>query len=364
MTFIERAGLLEDVIEAGFQYKNGAAFLWKDHRFAFDFRQKFTKGWGTTYQVQRAPFDKLLADGAAKQGADIRYGHEAVGVDVSDEMPTVTVRSPEETYTLRGKFLVDASGYGRVLPKFLNLETTPPLPPRRAMFTHIEDNIGWHAMDLPGVPFEREKIRITVHPAMRDVWYWLIPFSNGRTSFGVVGGQEQINDLKGNDPMQLKAWADQAPDLARLLKDAKWDTPVRELIGYSKNVKNVCGNGNWCLLGNSGEFLDPVFSSGVTIAFKSADLAMSVLNRQLDGEQVDWIEDYAKPLQKGVDVFQEYVQAWYDGRLQDLIFMENKLPRVVEMISAVLAGYAWDEQNPFVARAAKKLTSTHELLAM
>ena len=60
MQYLEEAGMLQDVVEAGFQYKNGAAFAKGDMRTEFDFRDKFTPGWGTTYQVQRASFELLV----------------------------------------------------------------------------------------------------------------------------------------------------------------------------------------------------------------------------------------------------------------------------------------------------------------
>ena len=76
-------------------------------------------------------------------------------------------------------------------------------------------------------------------------------------------------------------------ETGHLLKDAEWDTPARQIVGYSANVKSLWGKG-FALLGNAGEFLDPVFSSGVTIAFKSASLATQCLAREFAGEAVDW----------------------------------------------------------------------------
>ena len=73
MEYIEAAGLLQDVVEAGFQYKNGAAFVHGDARTAFDFRKKFSPGWGTTYQVQRADFDNVLARGAERVLDDLQF---------------------------------------------------------------------------------------------------------------------------------------------------------------------------------------------------------------------------------------------------------------------------------------------------
>ena len=85
MEYIEEAGMLKAVVEAGFQYKNGAAFAHGERRTHFDFRDKFSTGWGTTYQVQRADFDKVLADEAERMDATVRYRHEVLAVDVRSD---------------------------------------------------------------------------------------------------------------------------------------------------------------------------------------------------------------------------------------------------------------------------------------
>ncbi|MCV5343217.1 hypothetical protein OFC87_40440, partial [Escherichia coli] len=72
---------------------------------------------------------------------------------------------------------------------------------------------------------------------------------------------------------------------------------------------------NYALLGNAGEFLDPVFSSGVTIAMKSAEFAADCVVRQLNGEKVDWQEEYSQRLMVGVNTFRTYVEGWYNGTL-------------------------------------------------
>lgn len=358
MEYIEAAGMLQDVVEAGFQFKNGAAFACDTKYAYFDFRQKFTPGWGTTYQVQRGPFDKVLADAAARMGADIRYHHAVTAVDVDGDRPVVTVRpNSGEDYQITGEFLLDASGYGRVLPRLLDLDIPSGLPVRQAIFTHIEDRIAQNTE----ADFDRDKILISVPPDETDVWFWLIPFSNGRSSIGVVGRREQFDARDGRE--QLLERVRRTPNLARLLKEAVWDTPVRQIVGYSANVKALYGR-HFALLGNTTEFLDPVFSSGVTIAFKSSDLAVKALLRQLAGAPVDWEREYAAPLMVGVETFRAFVTAWYDRRLQDIIFAPNKTPEVERMVSAVLAGYAWDEENPFVAKPERRLASVQAACAL
>ncbi|OAM31624.1 hypothetical protein A7P96_04890 [Eikenella sp. NML03-A-027] len=81
MEFIEEAGFLSAVeAEPSFQFKNGAAFTWGSRYTYFDFTDKFTPGPGTTYQVRRGIFDKILIDEAAKQGADVRFGHAVITI--------------------------------------------------------------------------------------------------------------------------------------------------------------------------------------------------------------------------------------------------------------------------------------------
>ena len=354
MAYIEEAGMLQDVVEVGFQYKNGAAFAKGELRTEFDFRDKFSPGWGTTYQVQRGQFDKVLADAAEKAGAQIRYRHTVIAVDVSGEQPQVTARSPEgEEYIVQARFLLDASGFARILPRMLDLERPSDFPVRGALFTHIEDRIAREDMD-------RNKILISVHPEHQDVWFWTIPFSNGRCSQGVVATPEFLARYQGTEVERLRAIIAETPSLAHVLRQAVWDTPGRSITGYSANVTALWGKG-FALLGNAGEFLDPVFSSGVTIAFTSSSLAARCIERCFKGEAVDWQKEYAEPLQAGVNTFRAFVSGWYEGSFQDVIFHEEHNPEIRRMISSILAGYAWDVRNPYVAEPQRRLNVLHQV---
>lgn len=353
MAFIEEAGMLDAVVNAGFQFKNGASFAYRDQRTEFNFEDKFSDGIGTTFQVQRGRFDELLANEAARMGVDIRWRMEVTAVDFSGAQPKLTVREPSGDITVHeADFILDASGFGRILPRLLDLESPSGFPVRKALFGHIEDRID-------GALFDRNKIRITVHPEHKDVWYWLIPFSNGRSSVGVVAEADFY--LRWDDnKTALQDIINQDDSLRALLKNAVFDDSINAITGYSANVKSLHGKG-YALLGNAGEFLDPVFSSGVTIAMKSASLATAVLDRQFKQEAVDWQNDYALPLQRGVDTFRVFVDAWYDGRFQDVIFHQNQQPEVKAMICSILAGYAWDEANPYVKNARSRLDTLVEL---
>ena len=62
-----------------------------------------------------------------------------------------------------------------------------------------------------------------------------------------------------------------------------------------------------------------------------------------------------------IDTFRTFVTAWYDGRFQDVIFSEKRQAKVTAMISAILAGYAWDQANPYVAEPERRLNVLREL---
>ncbi|OPA94582.1 MULTISPECIES: NAD(P)/FAD-dependent oxidoreductase [Pseudomonas] len=354
--FIEEAGMLDAVQAAGFQVKTGAAFAWGERYNAFDFSDTFSNGKPTTFQVQRGEFDKLLADQAALQGVEIRYGQTIVGVDLKGETRYLHVRRENGSeYHLKAKFVLDASGYGRVLPRLLDLEAPSNFPVRQAVFTHIEDRI-----EHPG--FDRSKILVTTHPTKRDIWFWTIPFSNGRCSVGVVAAKEHFDGRDTDLDACLRGFIDETPSLAGVLQNAVWDTPARTIGGYSANVKTLHGPG-FALLGNAAEFLDPVFSSGVTIAMRSASMAAGLLDRQLKGETVDWQTEFAEPLKRGVDTFRCYVEGWYAGTFQDVIFHIGGSPEIKTMISSILAGYAWDERNPFVSEPKRRLRMLSQICA-
>lgn len=346
MGILEEAGLLRPVVEAGFQHKNGAAFRRAHREATFDFRHKSSPGWATTYQVVRADFDKVLIDAVAARGVPVHYRHEVLSADPGASGIALRGRAPEGDFAVKARFALDATGFGRLLPRLLDLETPSGLPMRMAWFTHIRDGMAPGKMD-------REKILVSVHPKEKDIWYWLIPFAGGRCSLGVVAEPRLLEHVKKADPAGgetawLKAMVAETPTLAELLSGAEWDTPARTLQGYSANVKSLYGP-SYALLGNAGEFLDPVFSSGVTIAMRSAQLSAPLVARHLAGGSVDWRSEYEVPLRQGVDAFRSFVESWYRGGFQDVIFYEKPQPEVKAMICSILAGYAWDRNNPYVA---------------
>jgi flavin-dependent dehydrogenase len=135
----------------------------------------------------------------------------------------------------------------------------------------------------------------------------------------------------------------------------------RMLESWSSTTDRFYGEG-FVLTGNVTEFLDPVFSSGVTLATVSSQLAAGLVIRKLKDEQVDWEAEYTLPMMQGVDTFRSYVNTWYDGTLDTIFFADNQDPLIKSQICSVLAGYVWDLENPYVKNHKTALTKLASII--
>ena len=352
MENLDRAGLLETIKGGGFQEKFGAKFVRDETVCDFDFSNQYSEGWTWTWQVKRADFDHLLAQETEKKGVSIDYDAAVTAVKFHEDgsSETKVERAGGQTYTVKAKYIVDASGYGRVLPRLLDLDLPSDFPKRMSFFCHLQDDNR-----PPG--YDGNRITIVVYK--QDVWMWVIPFSDGTTSVGLVGNPEVIEKFDGTLEEQYAQWLQEVPWIkGRFTIDDRKFEP-KKIMGYSSTVKQFYGKG-YVLTGNSTEFLDPVFSSGVTLATESGALSATLIAKELRGEEVNWEEEYSDYIKRGVDVFRTFVSTWYDGTLQKILFAPNHNPELKSQICSVLAGYVWDESNPFVkkhARAVKALAN-------
>jgi flavin-dependent dehydrogenase len=358
MEALTEAGFLDAVKERGFQEKFGAKFVKNGRICDYFFADQFTPGWEWTWQVPRAEFDKILADTVAAMGVPVCYESAVTNIVFKGQESVTTVEDTNGDKTeIEARFIIDGSGYGRVIPKLFNLDKPSNLPPRRALFTHVVD--VKRLMDE-----EPNRITIVVHQP--GVWIWVIPFSSGITSVGFVGNPEFFSEYKGTDEEILRELISTQPYLCERLKDVEFVFDPRVLQSWSVTTNQFWGEG-FVLTGNVTEFLDPIFSSGVTLATTSSQKAAHLVIRKLNGEAVDWEEEYTKYLLQGVNTFRSYVNAWYEGTLDTIFFSAKQNLRFKKMICSVLAGYVWDLDNPFVRNhdtALQKLARTIESEAL
>lgn len=339
---LEIAGMIDPVNDAGFQYKDGAHFVCGDLREVFRFEEKSAHGPFHAWEVKRAHFDWILATEAEKRGVEISYRTKVLSWERRGDTTVLGCSRDGESFHVSSRFLADASGFGRVMAKLANLEYPSDLPLRRAMFRHIRHKVT-------ATEFDPNQITIAQAAMRLPYWFWLIPFSDGTASFGLVGDRTERDD-----EAVFQAHVDTVPLLREWLADAEPVTNIQTISGYSRNVKRLFGD-RFVLLGNAAEFIDPIFSSGVAIACRSAVTAAPLIERELSGDSVDWLREYEKPMRGGVSVFHTFVEAWYEGTLSRIIYARAKEKEYKRHICSILAGYAWDPANPFARGSVAKL---------
>ena len=206
---------------------------------------------------------------------------------------------------------------------------------------------------------EPNRITIVVHEP--GVWIWVIPFSSGITSVGFVGDPAFFKKYEGSDEQQLRTLIASQPYLAERLKDVELVFPPRVLESWSTTTDTFYGDG-FVLTGNVTEFLDPIFSSGVTLATVSSQIAAKLVIRKLNGDKIDWQKEYTEQMMQGVNTFRSYVMAWYEGTLDTIFFSERQDIEIKNKICSVLAGYVWDTSNTYVKDHATALTKLAKLI--
>ncbi len=356
MDHFEEVDLLDCLISKGFEVKKGARFIRKDTVCEFDFSKKHTDGYNWTWQAPRADFDKTLTDELEQRGIDISFKHEVLDVQfIKDGTSISTVKlSNDYHYKIKAKFIIDASGFGRVLPRLLNLDKPSKIPQHSSIFSHVKD---------VNRPKGREGTLITFDVIDKDCWLWVIPFSNGNTSIGYVCTTDFLNRFKGSATEILQEMLKLSDYYYERFKEMDFLFKPVIIRNHSKSVKQLYGNG-YVLTGNSAEFLDPVFSSGVTFATESGLLAAKLIAKALNGEVVDWDTSYSNYIKEGVTVFGTYVKEWYTGNLQTIFFEGETNPEIKKQICAVLAGYVWDKSNPFVKNHNRLLPTLAHVIRM
>ena len=353
MEALTEAGFVDAVKERGFQEKYGAKFVKNGNVCDYFFADQFTPGWSWTWQVPRAEFDKILADEVQKMGVPVSYETTVTNIvfNGSDSVTTVEDINGDQSQ-IEAKFIIDGSGYGRVIPKLFNMDKPSNLPTRKALFSHFVD--AKRSMDD-----EPNRITIIVHEP--GIWIWVIPFSNGITSLGFVGDPSFFKKYQGTSDEILREMISTQPHLSKRFKEAEMAFETKILESWSSTTEKFYGEG-FVLTGNVTEFLDPVFSSGVTLATVSSQTAAHLVIKKLNGQAIDWENEYTEVMMQGVNTFRSYVMAWYEGTLDTIFFAKEQDLKIKNMICSVLAGYVWDTTNPYVKNHASGLKKLARLI--
>lgn len=326
---VEELGLADKVRRLPHVPKRGAEFGMGDDpatsRFTFD--QGLLPGFPTV-NLERAPFDALLLAEARAAGAEVR---ESITVDRILELADGAVAVSAAGQTLRARYLLDASGHGAVVGRHLG--TRRPVPDRDlhkvAYFGHFED--------VARLPAPEDG-----HPGIimcEEGWFWLIALDDRRTSVGFVAHPDLVKRV-GVPANRMLAWAVARCPVVRDRMAAARGEPTNDVLAdFSYTCRPYAGPG-YFLIGDAAAFLDPIFSTGVTLAMMSAVEAARHTLQILRGQASPAAarRDYIRYIDAGSRPLWRLIRRFYQHSFRELFLNGTGPLQVHRAVISILAG--------------------------
>jgi len=287
-----------------------------------------------TYQVCRQEFDRILLDRAREVGVDVREGWNVSTFEFAPDAAILDVASRDDavaTGRLRVRALVDATGRGGLIARKFNLRTDEPRLANIAVFSHYTN--------VPRLEGSRpDDIRLI---ARSDAgWFWLIPISKELTSVGVVLPVRLYRRLATGSPEDtLNSAISDTPLVADLMCKARREWPVRVEKDFSYSASAYAGD-RWILAGDAGFFLDPVFSTGVSVAMESGIEAAAELHRALmrNDFSASSFAAFSRRHRKRFKTFRRFVVGFYTPQFRDIFFSPEPPSLIFRSVVTILAG--------------------------
>ncbi len=325
-------GVAERIAAANFPEKWGARLLTHDGQSGrgVNFAEVTEVRRPQTYQVPRAEFDRILLERARELGVDVREGVRVTACELAPDAAILDFAN-DAPGRVRVRAMVDATGRNGMLARKFNLRTDEPLLANIAIFAHYANvpRLG------DGCPND---IRIV---ARNDSgWFWLIPISSELMSVGVVLPRNLYMQMpEGSPEERLAAAIADTPVVAELMRDARREWPVRVEKDFSYSASKYAGD-RWILAGDAGSFLDPVFSTGVSIAMESGIEAANELDRAAKRNDFSArsFAAFSRRQRKRFQTFRRFVIGFYTPQFRDLFFRPNPPQLLFRSVVTILAG--------------------------
>jgi flavin-dependent dehydrogenase len=286
-----------------------------------------------TYQVCREEFDRILLKRAREVGVDVREACNVITCEFAADAAILDVASRVDTATrrVRVRALVDATGRGGLIARKFNLRTEEPRLANVAIYSHYTN--------VPRLEGPRpDDIRLI---ARDDAgWFWLIPISKELTSVGVVLPKALYRRLANGSPEEtLNGTISDTPIVAELMREARREWPVRVEKDFSYSASAYAGH-RWILAGDAGSFLDPVFSTGVSIAMESGIEAATELHRALARNDFSAASfaAFSRRQRKRFETFRRFVVGFYTPQFRDVFFSPEPPRLIFRSVATMLAG--------------------------
>ena len=363
-----------DVMEtSGFPRKYGAAWTsvgseatyqhdWEglpigEHAdFAFQERKQEGVEQDYTWHVDRGKFDQLLLSHADSLGAKVYEGITVQGVDFGDpKLAAIKYTIGRREAQTNVRMVVDASGRRTLLAQQLKWKVRDTVFDQYALHTWFED------FDRKAVAYREgmgDYIFIHFLP-ISNSWVWQIPITETITSVGVV--TQKKNFAASRESREKFFWdcLGSRPDLLAAAKAATQLRPLKEEGDYSYASSQLAGD-RVVLVGDSGRFVDPIFSTGVSIALNSSRFAhRDILNALESGSfQRDDFQQFETTIRRGTRNWYRFISVYY--RLNVLFTSFVIDPRYRLDVLKLLQGDVYDEDEPAVLARMREVVGTVE----
>jgi flavin-dependent dehydrogenase len=344
MGALEGMGVLEEA-RARFLVKRGAHFHdWQtDRTVRFDFKDAFQATCDHAFQVPRDEFDDMLLRRATELGADTRQGWTVTKVAFEGGRAVgLQARDPAGSeHAFEASVVVDATGRDALLAHANRASERVEGLDKTAIYSH------WRGAFRDAGDREGD-IQIVVFPGG---WFWFIPFKDGRTSVGAVVSSAWMRERsreKGPESLYASAIAESAV-ATRMLRGAEPLWPARAAADFTFRVRERTGDG-WLAVGDSGGFIDPLFSTGAHIAMDGGMQAAKAIDLALVAGDTrrPRFEAWAHHVEVGASLFLDMVKAFYSGALPPLLFADRPHPYLRRAITSMLSGHVYDEDARWI----------------
>ncbi len=309
MRVFTELGLLDTMDQAGFPKKYGASwrdFNGKEHALHFsEFRQEGIDR-DHTYHVDRGKFDLLLLKHAQSLGSEVHQGVQVKRVNFVDGQAVgVRAKFAGQEIDIPSRIVVDASGRQTLLGRQLNLKQNDRIFNQYAVHAWFEN------VERGDDPKTADYIHIYFLPVKRG-WAWQIPITDRITSVGVVAEREVFQQFKSESQRYFNTYVQSNKGLARAMANAVRVNEFKTEGDYSYILDKFCGNG-FLMVGDAARFVDPIFSSGVSVAMHSARFGAETIRAALESGDLseEALKPYERTLRGGVDIWYEFIRLYY-----------------------------------------------------
>jgi flavin-dependent dehydrogenase len=242
----------------------------------------------------------------------------------------VRVAGESASREVSSKVVIDATGRDALLSRKVGGRTRDPLLDRCAAFAHFDT---FHRAEGP----TGGDIIVITTP---DGWWWLIPFSDGSVSVGIVMPSSRFKERSGSIEELFHSAVEETPEVRDQLAGSRRTTDVKAIADYSYKMSSYSGDG-FCLIGDAACFLDPVFSTGVFMAMMSAELAAETVDRSLRSKgRVDArdFRRFERIFKRGIARFTRFVHGFYEPALLETFYTKAPIVWTDRAVTTALSG--------------------------